>query len=75
MPDLSRSVSCLATPQDAIRCGTVAGAYAAFEEELKDFIQPRHNSRDLVVLAQDPSKADPSKLRKTQAKRTMVGRI
>jgi hypothetical protein len=52
------------TRQDAIRCGTVAGAYAARKNCRALF--SRGNSRDLVVLAQDPFKADPSELLKIQ---------
>jgi hypothetical protein len=63
MPDPSRSVSCLATRQDAVRCGTVAG-YAARKNGRALF--SRGNSRDLVVLAQDPFKADPPELLKIQ---------
>src|SRR5256714_15581751 len=60
--------------QEAIRCGTVNGAYAAFEEDLKGSIQPGRLA-DLVVLAQDPFKAEPSGLLKIQVERTMVGGI
>jgi predicted amidohydrolase YtcJ len=60
------------TLQEAIRCGTVNGAYAAFEEDLKGSIQPGQLA-DLVVLAQDPFKTDPSELLKIQVERTMVG--
>ena len=60
------------TLQEAIRCGTLNGAYAAFEEDLKGSIQPGQLA-DLVVLAQDPFKADPSELLKVQVERTMVG--
>jgi len=62
------------TLQEAIRCGTVNGAYAAFEEDLKGSIQPGRLA-DLVVLAQDPFKAEPSELLKIQVERTMVGGI
>jgi hypothetical protein len=55
-----------------IRCGTVNGAYAAFEEDRKGSIQPRQFA-DLVVLSQDPFKAEPSELLKLQVERTMVG--
>ena len=57
---------------EAIRCGTVNGAYAAFEEDRKGAIQPGHFA-DLVVLSLDPFKADPSGLLKIQVERTMVG--
>ena len=60
------------TLQEAIRCGTVNGAYAAFEEDLKGSIQPGQLA-DLVVLAQDPFKKDPSELLTIQVERTMVG--
>ena len=60
------------TLEEGIRCGTVNGAYAAFEENLKGSIKPGRLA-DLVVLAQDPFKADPSELLKIQAERTMVG--
>ena len=60
------------TLQEAIRCGTLNGAFAAFEEDLKGSIQPGQLA-DLVVLAQDPFKTDPSELLKIQVERTMVG--
>ena len=60
--------------QEAIRCGTVNGSYASFEEDLKGSIQPGQLA-DLVVLAQDPFKPDPSELLKIQVERTMVGGI
>ena len=62
------------TLQEAIFCGTVNGAYAAFEEHLKGRIQAGQLA-DLVVLAQDPFKTDPSELRKLEVERTMVGGI
>jgi predicted amidohydrolase YtcJ len=60
------------TLPEAIRCGTLNGAYASFEEDLKGSIQPGQLA-DLVVLAKDPFKADPSELRKILVERTMVG--
>jgi predicted amidohydrolase YtcJ len=60
------------TLQEAIRCGTVNGAYASFEEDLKGSIQPGQLA-DLMVLAQDPFKADPLELLRIQVERTMVG--
>ena len=62
------------TLPEAIRCGTVNGAYAAFEEDLKGSIQPGQLA-DLVVLAQDPFKTDPSELLKIYVERTMIGGI
>ena len=49
------------TLEEAIHCGTVNGAYAAFEENLKGSIQPGQLA-DLIVLDQDPFKTDPSAL-------------
>jgi predicted amidohydrolase YtcJ len=60
------------TLQEAIRCGTVNGAYASFEENRKGSIQPGQLA-DLVVLAHDPFKTDPYELLKIQVERTMVG--
>ena len=62
------------TLHEAIFCGTVNGAYAAFEEHLKGRIRPGQLA-DRVVLAQDPFKTDPSQLRKLEVERTMVGGI
>jgi predicted amidohydrolase YtcJ len=62
------------TLEEAIRCGTVNGAYAAFEEHLKGRICPVQLA-DLVVLAQDPFKTNPSDLLKIKVERTMVGGI
>jgi hypothetical protein len=62
------------TLPEAIRCGTVNGAYAAFEEGLKGSIQPGQLA-DLVVLSQDPFKTDPSELLKIQVEQTMVGGV
>jgi predicted amidohydrolase YtcJ len=58
--------------EEAIRCGTVNGAYASFEEGIKGSLSPGKVA-DLVVLAQDPFKTEPSALMKIQVERTMVG--
>ena len=58
--------------QEAIRCGTVNGAHASFEENLKGRISPGQLA-DLVVLSQDPLKTDPSELLRINVERTMVG--
>jgi predicted amidohydrolase YtcJ len=60
--------------QEAIRCGTLNGAYASFEENLKGRIRPGELA-DLVVLSQDPFKSDPSELLSINVERTMVGGI
>jgi predicted amidohydrolase YtcJ len=62
------------TIEEAIRCGTINGAYASYEENLKGKLQPGQLA-DLVVLAQDPFKTDPSDLLKIQVERTMVGGV
>ncbi len=60
------------TIEEAIRCGTVNGAYASFEDGMKGSIQPGQLA-DLVVLKQNPFETDPSELIKVQVERTMVG--
>ncbi len=60
------------TLEEAIRCGTVNGAYAAFEENLKGSIQPGQFA-DLVVLDRDPFKTDPFELIQIRVERTLVG--
>ena len=60
------------TIEEAIRCGTVHGAYASFEDGVKGSITPGKFA-DLVVLAQDPFKTDPSALKNVSVERTMVG--
>ena len=58
--------------EEAIRCGTVNGAYASFEEDIKGAIRPGQLA-DLVVLQKNPFKTEPSELLKVQVERTMVG--
>lgn len=60
------------TIEEAIRCGTINGAYASFEDGVKGSIQPGQLA-DLVVFKQNPFKTDPSELIKVQVERTMVG--
>lgn len=60
------------TMEEAIRCGTIHGAHASFEEHLKGSIQPGKMA-DVVVLGQNPFKTDPSELLKIPIERTMVG--
>jgi predicted amidohydrolase YtcJ len=57
---------------EAIRCGTLNGAYASFEEEIKGTLTPGKVA-DLVVLDQDPFKTEPSQLINIKVERTMVG--
>jgi predicted amidohydrolase YtcJ len=58
--------------EEAIRVGTMNGAWASFEEHLKGSITPGKLA-DLVVLGRDPLRADPSTLVEIPIERTMVG--
>ena len=60
------------TVEEALRVGTVHGAYASFEEHLKGSLEPGKLA-DLVVLGQDPLQVDPSKLIGVPVERTMIG--
>jgi predicted amidohydrolase YtcJ len=62
------------TLEEAIRCGTVNGAYAAFEEGLKGSIQAGQLA-DLIVLERDPFRVDASELATVRVQRTMVGGV
>jgi predicted amidohydrolase YtcJ len=58
--------------EEALRVGTLHGAYASYEEHLKGSIEPGKLA-DLVVLGRDPTKEDPSRLIEIPVERTMVG--
>lgn len=60
------------TLEEAIRCGTLNGAYPSFDEHRKGSIEPGKLA-DLAVLGADPFKTDPSELVKIPIERTMVG--
>jgi len=60
------------TLEEAIRCGTINGAYASFEEQIKGTIEAGKLA-DLVVLGQDPFKSEASSLLNVPVERTMVG--
>jgi predicted amidohydrolase YtcJ len=60
------------TVEEAIRVGTLHGAYASFEENEKGSLESGKLA-DLVVLGEDPTKADPMSLIKIPVERTMVG--
>ena len=60
------------TVEEAIRVGTLHGAYASFEEHSKGSIEAGKLA-DLVVLGQDPRKVDPMGLIKIPVERTMAG--
>lgn len=58
--------------EEAIRCGTINGAYSTFEEQTKGSLEPGKFA-DLIVLTEDPFKTDPMNLNKIAVERTMVG--
>jgi predicted amidohydrolase YtcJ len=58
--------------EEAIRVGTINGAYASYEETLKGSIEPGKLA-DLVVLGRDAFHEDPSKLIDIPIERTMTG--
>src|SRR5947199_4824863 len=60
------------TVDEAIRVGTINGAYASYEENLKGSIEAGKLA-DLVVLGRDPFKVDPSELINIPVERNMVG--
>jgi len=60
------------TVQEAIRVGTINGAYASYEENLKGSLEAGKVA-DLVVLGRDPLKEDPSTLVTIPVERTMAG--
>jgi predicted amidohydrolase YtcJ len=60
------------TLEEAIRVGTINGAYASYEENLKGSIEPGKLA-DVVVLGRDPFKEDPMNIINIPIERTMVG--
>jgi predicted amidohydrolase YtcJ len=60
------------TVEEAIRVGTIHGAYASYEERLKGSLEAGKLA-DLVVLGRDPLKEDPSTLVTIPVERTMAG--
>lgn len=58
--------------EEALRVGTLHGAYASFEENAKGSIRGGKLA-DLVVLDRDPIKADPYTLIDIRIERTMAG--
>jgi len=60
------------TVQEAIRVGTMNGAYASFEEKIKGSITAGKLA-DLVMLARDPLREPPSSLVRIPVERTMLG--
>jgi hypothetical protein len=60
------------TVEEALRVGTLHGAYASYEEHLKGSITPGKLA-DLVVLGRDPTREDPASLIRIPILKTMVG--
>ena len=60
------------TVEEAIRVGTINGAFASYEETSKGSIEAGKLA-DLVVLGRDPFKEDPSTLVTIAVERTMAG--
>jgi predicted amidohydrolase YtcJ len=60
------------TVEEAIRVGTINGAYSSYEENLKGSLEVGKVA-DLVVLDRDPLKEDPSTLVTIPVERTMAG--
>lgn len=59
------------TLEEAIRVGTINGAYASYEENVKGSIEPGKFA-DLVVLGRDVFKEDPYNIINISIERTMV---
>jgi hypothetical protein len=60
------------TPEEALRCYTINGAYATFEEKIKGSIEVGKLA-DLVVLAEDLTQVKPDKIKDIPVMATMVG--
>ena len=60
------------TVEEALRVGTLHGAYASYEENQKGSIEAGKLA-DLVVLGRDPLQVDPLELIRIPIERTMVG--
>ena len=60
------------TVEEAIRVGTINGAYASYQENLKGSIETGKLA-DLVLLGRDPLKENPSTLVTIPVERTMAG--
>jgi predicted amidohydrolase YtcJ len=57
--------------EEAIKVGTINGAYASFEENIKGSLEAGKLA-DLVVLEQDPTAVDPNAIIDIKVERTMV---
>ena len=60
------------TVEEALKVGTINGAYASYEEEIKGSLEIGKLA-DLVVLEKDPTQVDPMSIIDIKIERTMVG--
>lgn len=72
LPSSVIPITSITFASEAIRCGTINGAHATFEEKHKGSIEPGKLA-DLAVLTEDPFKVEPQNLHKIAVERTMVG--
>jgi hypothetical protein len=60
------------TVDEALRIGTMHGAYASYEENVKGSITPGKYA-DFVILERDPHQVDPDQIKSIRVVRTVVG--
>jgi hypothetical protein len=60
------------TVDEALRIGTLHGAYASYEEAIKGSIAPGKLA-DFVILEKDPHDVDPDTIKDIRVVRTVVG--
>jgi len=60
------------TPEEALQCYTLNGAYASFEEKNRGSIEVGKLA-DLAILAQDPTRVEPKGIKDIPIAATMVG--
>ncbi len=58
--------------EEALKVGTINGAYASYEEGIKGSLETGKLA-DLVILEEDPHKVDPNTIIDIKIQRTMVG--
>jgi predicted amidohydrolase YtcJ len=60
------------TPVEALRCGTINGAWSTFDENDRGTLEPGKHA-DLVAWSRDPLTSDPASLIEIKAERVMTG--